>query len=215
MMCWLDKVSRFLFQNKMFRQSEYKLLPSAPPYEQDEEHSQETQEDKQLDLIWTSFFNAVFVVGESALKKKWISQADCQEQEAFLFLGLPAATILNAILRSLALTTEAIQLVHGGDIINATTCPQKHKHMFTAMIKVRRALQKAALTKEEIKVLYYATLQGDSDAPKHPAMLPKQLRVKINRIVAQIHNIAIYVSQEAFYKAQMNTILSLLGELEL
>lgn len=43
----------------------------------------------------------------------------------------------------------------------------------------------------------------------------KELKAKVKRVVGQVHNIAIYISQQPFYKAQFSTILELLSVLDL
>ena len=172
-----------------------------------------------MDAIWVSFFNATFEVGEGAMAKGLITTDDCLECEPFLFIGLPASTVLEAVLRSTLLSRPAIQLAVGGAMIDETNCPPQHRAMFLHMLEIRKTVQEQKLTVPEIEALRHITIFGDAERPAHPLLArdttkAKELSVRLHRVVGRLNTMAIYISQQAFYKEQFQNILQLLGSLK-
>jgi len=86
------------------------LVTQADRTEQKEQTQQATNQEVQtknalvpanMDDIWTSFFNRAYEVGFQAVQSGLLTNDEILDQEPFLYLGLPGATVLDAIIRSL------------------------------------------------------------------------------------------------------------------
>ena len=84
--------------------------------------------------LWGVFFGQVYEAGVWALQAGLLSPDEVQEQEAFLFIGLPAVSLCNAVLRSVgAGEKDTLVLVDGRRIAQAV-CPPSFEAMLGALL---------------------------------------------------------------------------------
>ncbi len=102
--------------------------------------------------LWGVFFQQIYLAGAWALREEIITQDDVEGQEAFLFIGLPAVSLCNVVLRSIAANSTldsnsngsqsssmSLVLVDGRRVYE-DTCPDGFKGMFALLFKTILAL---------------------------------------------------------------------------
>lgn len=163
------------------------------------------------DFIWTSFFNRAFEVGEVAVSAGLIAPEDVEDQEVYLFLGLPALTLLEAVLRSLPDPGPSISM-SDGLVVTPETCPPEFKPLFSALSRVKTELLTGELSSTEQRALRAVVLYaGDADKPDPLEGIAPERSVLINRVSATVQGVATAVSQLSFFKASFNNVLVLLS----
>jgi len=192
--------------------------------QQQEEHKTHNQ-DVVLSQIWISFFNQSFHTGEEAIigTDKILAKENCVDNDPFLYIGLPALTILDALHRSLSLAdSEAIALAIG-NVITDRNCPREHRPMFASLLKAKRLLYEAKLSAPEMARLrkmtaqqdtYMYTTAADDDVSSKTINTAAEYETtkRLNTIKAVVSGIAIMVSQLSFYHEQYNSVIARLAE---
>ena len=164
-----------------------------------------------LDAVWKSFFNQAYSVAEECVRKNLLTRDDLKSGAPFLYLGIPALTVLLAIERSAR--TAGIVLAADGVVVTADNCPEPHRAFLDQMLKAKTLFVDAHLAKDEFaEAKKRALFKEDEDKA---ALLFKALPDKgrdeiVDRVVAATIGVAVLISQLAFYKEQFNTVIELL-----
>ncbi len=141
-----------------------------------------------------------------------ITGEDIQDQEAYLYLGLPALTLLDGVMRSLPLPGDEMVMADGAVITHAS-CPQEFMPMYQALLDIKLAVIKDGVSDDELSALRLHVLHaGHEGSTQTPLKDVSTDRVTVlNRITAAVHSVATSVSQQPFFKSCFNTLLSLLA----
>jgi hypothetical protein len=102
--------------------------------------------------LWGIFFDQIYYVGlwaahshdQQGQARAYITRDEIELQEPYLYIGLPAVSLLNMILRSrydfsheFALTS--LRLIDGR-LVTAETCPASYQKMFRLLIETKREM---------------------------------------------------------------------------
>ena len=109
-----------------------------------------------MDSLWDAFSSKTFDSGEWATKQKLLTNEDFEDCEAFLYLGLPAFTMLEIVIKS-----KAQAQAHGngkfvlgnGIQLDESNCPDSWQPYYSAMCTGQETLQKVELTEGEMNFL--------------------------------------------------------------
>jgi hypothetical protein len=162
--------------------------------------------------MWDSFFNRAYEIGEACLASGMITAEDVEDQEAYLYLGLPALTLFDGVMRSLPLPGEEM-VMEDGSLITHSTCPSEFMGMYEALLELKVAVLKEKLSDAELTALQMHILHtGHEGSDVNPLQGFSTERVTVmNRITAGVHSVATAVSQKPFFKTCFNSLLTLLA----
>jgi hypothetical protein len=131
--------------------------------------------------IWLSFYNSVYQVGRGSLAANLISGSEIIDEEAYLFLGLPALTALECVLRSIS--CEGFHLfidVH----VSYDDCPALLEPLFDGLQEAKQQIAEALLTPTELNYCRQITLYSAHKDPSNQDQIQEERLALINRIVA-------------------------------
>lgn len=199
----LRNISEKISHIPLYRQNYNNIMDfldnSGLVYDSKERENKEIKEND----IWKSFFNRCFEISEENIVSGYIKKEHIEDQEAYLFIGMPSITILDGLLRSQSLT-EGIQFAQGF-ILKEMNCPNSHKELYNNLIYIKNRIKIGNFDNECIKELKLATL---SNLEYRPNNLPKQNL--ISEIASAIRGIGIKISQMSFYKDKFNFTMEIL-----
>ena len=160
-----------------------------------------------MEDLWGSFFRQSELVCLGALQSGSLSLEDVQGLEPFMFIGLPALTLFEAILRSRAVS--GLQLACGVAVTEANV-PDEVAELYRAVAECKAAVVEMELTTEDEAFMRYATMFAEADAEDavEPAMPDDDRKVLLRRrCVGPIGSIATQVTQLSFYKTNYLSVL--------
>jgi hypothetical protein len=162
--------------------------------------------------MWDSFFNRAYEIAEVCLASGMITAEDVEDQEAYLFLGLPALTLFDGVMRSLPLPGEEM-VMEDGSLITHSTCPGEFMGMYEALLEVKMSVLREKLSESELTALQLHILHaGHEGSDVNPMRGFSGERVTVmNRLTAGVHSVATAVSQKPFFKSCFNSLLTLLA----
>jgi hypothetical protein len=152
-----------------------------------------------------------YLVGEEAVRRGVVPADDVLEEAGYLYLGIPALTMLEGVLRSLSLT-DAFQLAEGM-VVNDAMCPADMRDLFTRLTTIKGAVVAARLEPAELaslRVLVLGVPTGDDAALQSRGVSAARL-AELNAIKAMTHSVATDISRMAAYKSSFHNVLALLG----
>lgn len=157
--------------------------------------------------IWSSFFNRCFEVTEQEMKQGNVSNQDIVDMESYLFIGLPSITVLDGLIRSLALT-QGIQFARGF-VLKEETCSPEHLQMYQGLEKIKLKLKDADLSQPDIEELKRVTLCSEDYRANESH--PKFQQIVV--ISSLVRGIGITISQMGFYKEKFTNVMEALSQL--
>lgn len=171
------------------------------------------QKTPELSDIWTAVLNRSYDVGLDALNDKLISESDVVDCEAFLYIGIIGATILDAVKRSMSLSSDAIELA-SGKVVTLKTCPTDLKLLMTALTGVKKIVFESKLDEKanEWVQLRTVVLWADAENKKEVVFVSPQRKITLNKIAAGIQSIVTQVTQMKFFKDNFGQIMKLLAD---
>merc|ERR1711924_165604 len=112
--------------------------------------------------VWHMFFTQARACGVKAVEQGVISVADVEEQEPYLFLGLPGLTLLELALRSLDAETDTLVLACGA-VLSRRSLPEGagSTELFVALIHATHELREVAFSDEDVSHLRQAVLRAE------------------------------------------------------
>lgn len=148
------------------------------------------------------------------LRNGLLTAEDIADQEAFLYIGLPALTLLEGVFRSLPL--QGKMAMAAGIIVDDATCPPEFLSLYHALREVKAALLSAGLSPQEEQALRAVVLySSDADKPNPLERVPADRCAVLNRLAASVQSVSISVTQLPFFKGRFNDILALLHTVEI
>lgn len=167
--------------------------------------------DKQKDFhgdigdAWRMFFAQARACGIEALRNGTISAADVEEQEPYLFLGLPGLAVLELVIRSID-AQEGTLVLASGAVLSRQTLPegQGSRELFGVVMHAVRELRTAGFCKAQLSRLRHAVLRIEGDTAMEDGT-PEAAR--INCAASVFQRIATDVSQLPFFRAHFLEVL--------
>lgn len=175
----------------------------------EDERARPAREEGSEDAIWTSFFNRAFEVGEAAVRARLLPVDDLECEEAYLFIGLPSLTILEALHRSLPLD-DGVELATGA-VVTRASCPPQHAELLRALLDAKAQLRAAAASPAELQALRRVVLFAASPSAREEALGDEGRRRQLMAVAAAVQALGTLVSQMPFYKARFNQVVALLA----
>lgn len=150
--------------------------------------------------VWRNFMNISVRCGRSAVTSGTLSVEDVEDQEPFLFLGLPALTVFEALMRSLQAPANCIVLSSGHQVTPANVPEESGgRSMLEAMILTKAQIIKTVLSSSEVDALRRKILESDT-ADSSVDWGSQERRAELMAIVASVHSIATGITQQPFYQ---------------
>lgn len=144
--------------------------------------------------VRTTFYN---VMAEQAFKPELFPQADLQDNESYIYIGLPAVALLEVMLRSDKLN-EAVWLCEN-KFLTKENCPEEFRRFAEVLMPLKIAILKQS--KENQQLLRYACTCDDNR--------PIALSMELNSLKAKICSVATEVSQTPSFRVMVPEILKL------
>ena len=155
------------------------------------------------DAIRESFYNIMVDVTITSGK---ISKDDLIDQESYIFIGLPAYTLLYIAIDSQYY--DGIKLLNG-QILVPNNCPEEFKSLFGIMIKIKSIIKNISLsqiTYIQNKLLHKSDLQDLQYLQTVNDISAYQIEIA-NQIVSMITDISIEISRIDNFKHIINDVI--------
>lgn len=163
--------------------------------------------------IWLSFFNRTFELAELAYAGGLLTHNDIVEQEAFLFLGLPALAALECVAASSEQGTLRLSV---GGTLREDNCPEAARSLVSTLLRTKVMYDDLLYSAEHHQrdiwhgVVQQWALYG-SEARERRGSLPPELdEVQCQRLCAALQGVATQMSQMHEYRLHFNSILDIL-----
>lgn len=164
------------------------------------QHIQYNQENITPTLIRDTFYNEMVAQALNAVEKRLFSEEDILSQETYVFFGLPALTLLEAIQQSKH--CDGIRLLND-KMLTLQNCPNSEKFPeFTeALLSIKK--QVGTLSADQLETMKYV-LTEQENIPENLAQLKTK---EFMETTAIINNIAIEISRQEFFHHIINDVL--------
>ena len=160
--------------------------------------------------VWNSFFNQCYTLGCEARQTGLITKEECEDQEPFLFLGLPALVIYAGLERSVELDSEGIVLAKGVEITEENRPSGTVSNLVWRPSMHVKGLIKAAKMDEADKQFVRRSLLRQHNDDPDGATLPQGRIVVLNEIISGLNSLAINVSRLMKFSTRFREVLVLL-----
>ena len=147
--------------------------------------------------VRSTFYN---VMAELALEPGLFPSADLRDQEVYVYLGLPACTLLEVIERSADL--KGAVWLQGNHPMTLDNCPKEYEAFAQVLFPLKEAVLK--LSKAERKVLQRVCI-GDPERP----VPHHQSTVVIGSLASKLNSVATQVTQMKSFKELVPEILAM------
>ena len=171
--------------------------------------------------LWLNLFNACYACGMRALSTGLLNLRDVEDQESWLFLGMPALAILECCLRSAArqrdghlLLADGTSLRHGdirASVVDDGDSAAALGEMLELIVQIRSASAGAEprLSEESLNVLRVKILHASGDASR---AADNETEVLLNQLCGKAIGIATQVSSLPFFRFAFLTVLEAIEE---
>lgn len=166
-------------------------------------------------IIWETFFNQSYDLSIQCMKLGVLFIDDFMNEEPFLFIGLPAFILIEAIHRSLVCDDGFV--LSNGLRLTSENCPGEEKLLYNLLNKLRNCMADLQPTPIEVTVLKLRILFACEEEREIPTDLLEQIEdsriIKINLIAGEVTGVAIHLTQEAIFKKNFGkTLLSIVDQ---
>lgn len=160
--------------------------------------------------VWNSFFNQCYTLGCEARQTGLITKEECEDQDPFLFLGLPALVIFACLERSVELDSEGIVLATGVEITEENRPSGTVSNLvWRPSLHVKGLIKAAKLDEADKQFVRRSLLRQHNDDPDC-ATLPQGRIVVLNEITSKLNSLAINVSRLMKFSTRFREVLVLL-----
>lgn len=163
---------------------------------------------------WKSLMDRSFDLGKYAMEIGVLPQSDLEEFSPYLYLGLPALTILQAVIRSQG---KGGIVLKSGQVLVADYIPKEAKDlraMFADLEQTRKDFERLQCSPEELDQLHRAALFAGESEGFNVKASPERVR-DINKVVAGLTSIAIRLSQMKFFLNTFNNVITRLSDIQI
>ncbi len=162
--------------------------------------------------VWNSFFNQSFTLGADALAKGIISKEEIEDQDPFLFLGLPAAVMYAGLERSVELGAKGIVLAKGLEVTEENRPFGNASNIFWGpCMRIKELIKAANLEKNEKGFIRKALLRQHNEDQDLATIDESRLKV-LNEIIGSTNSMAIRMSRLMKFSSRFREVLSMLTE---
>jgi len=169
-----------------------------------------------LSVVWNSFFNQCYTQGIHAINSNYVKLSEFQDNEPYLFIGLPGLVIYVCAYRSATeVETPGLVLTSGVEITdeNRPGGPIGNKFWKPA-IDLKNLIKKSNITAAENSFIQYSILKQDVSEEKAKELLSEygeERKKLLNEIIAKVNSMAINVSRLARYTRRFRIVMQRLG----
>jgi hypothetical protein len=155
------------------------------------------------DLIRESFYNEIVTQMFSAIEHQWIEKDEIEDQDAFLFLAMPALTLIESI--TLSSGYKGIRLLND-KVLTEQNCPQHDSfpELFVPILKIAPRIQE--LNDQQLVLLKMLCLAKPINIPG-PILALKT--TAITNLAAVINEVASQISRRGFFKQHIQQAIAL------
>jgi hypothetical protein len=164
--------------------------------------------------LWGIFFEQIYAVGIWSIHSMgYISFEEVDNQEPFLFIGLPSVSLLNMVLRGSLNSPESVHELRliDGRSIKEESCPPSYRIMFRILTKSKQDISQLSpkIQPEEIDWVREWLLYSSSDKPlKNGDRGISVERQKIlRRLFSALVEVSTQLTQQSFYKENFLAVL--------
>ena len=162
--------------------------------------------------VWNSFFNQSFTLGADALAKGIISKEEIEDQDSFLFLGLPAAVMYAGLERSIELGAKGIVLAKGLEVTEENRPFGNASNIFWGpCMRIKELIKAANLEDNEKGFIRKALLRQHNEDQDLATIDESRLKV-LNEIIGSTNSMAIRMSRLMKFSSRFREVLSMLTE---
>ena len=162
--------------------------------------------------VWNSFFNQSFTLGADALAKGIISKEEIEDQDPFLFLGLPAAVMYAGLERSVELGAKGIVLAKGLEVTEENRPFGNASNIFWGpCMRIKELIKAANLEENEKGFIRKALLRQHNEDQDLATIDESRLKV-LNEIIGSTNSMAIRMSRLMKFSSRFREVLSMLTE---
>jgi len=157
----------------------------------------ETAETAGIDesMIRQTFYNLMV---ERVLLDGLIDKNDLATREAYIFIGMSSLAIVECLIASRNLDEGMLLL--NGKVVTDYNCPERYRDFFAALKPLKIGFR--SLSREQVDLIRtFATMNPSADMPEH--LKTEQLM----RLVAQITDVSIKISQLANFKSIIDSVI--------
>ena len=169
-----------------------------------------------LSVVWNSFFNQCYTQGIHAINSNYVKLSEFQDNEPYLFIGLPGLVIYVCAYRSATeVETPGLVLTSGVEITdeNRPGGPIGDRFWKPA-IDLKNLIKKSNITAAENSFIQYSILKQDVSEEKAKELLSEygeERKKLLNEIIAKVNSMAINVSRLARYTRRFRIVMQRLG----
>eukprot|EP00760_Papus_ankaliazontas_P001056 PhM_4_TR10367/c0_g1_i1/m.27426 len=171
-------------------------------------------------LLWRTVFNTTYDVGETCLRCGVIPMDDVEAHEAYLYIGLPALTILHCVHLSLDLPGDTLHLGSGCCLTGADVDSNELRCVLDGVPDAKHRLRQLKRTSASFRtewsdVRRCVVAESSESVDFGDRTYPAERHVEHNGLRAAIYNIATPLTQTETFRKNFQNIMDMLRALDL
>lgn len=183
------------------------------PYEPKIYHDVNSPSRKVQELVWKSFLNRSFAVGDISIQEHILEASAIEQRESYVFIAIPALTFLDLITtpndfdNPLSLNQEYLKF--GDDaIISINSCPGEWKLPLKSILDARFDLYQSEKSDNTLRSRLKLALAADPD--EGISFDDREEDGPINRIRGKLQGAATAITQTSQFRDTFESVLDLL-----